>query len=55
MPELLFNRLCLVGLGLIGSSLARLMRDQRDMARTVVAYDVSSSVRDRVRTSALPT
>lgn len=42
------DRLCLVGLGLIGSSIARAAR-LKGLARTIVAADASSTVRDRVR------
>ena len=37
MAEPIFNRLCLVGIGLIGSSIARVARKRGDLARTVVA------------------
>ena len=49
MAEVLFERLCLVGLGLIGSSLARVARERGDLARIVVAHDASMAVLDRVR------
>ena len=47
MPEPVFERLLLVGLGLIGSSIARIARERRDLAREVVAYD-QPAVLDRV-------
>ena len=43
-----FDRLCLIGLGLIGSSIARAAR-AKGLARTIVAADASDSVRARVR------
>jgi cyclohexadieny/prephenate dehydrogenase len=43
----LFNRLCLVGIGLIGSSLAHVAR-QKQLARTIVAADADPAVRKRV-------
>ncbi|HYZ32013.1 MAG TPA: prephenate/arogenate dehydrogenase family protein [Crenalkalicoccus sp.] len=45
----LFERLCLIGLGLIGSSLARMARARGDIARHIVAHDRSAAVLDRVR------
>ncbi len=49
MAEVLFNRLCIIGLGLIGSSLARVARERGDIAQTVVACDTGPGVADRVR------
>ena len=46
--EPLFGRLVLVGLGLIGSSLARAIKRQ-GIARVLVAVDASQAVVDRVR------
>ncbi|HRJ67972.1 MAG TPA: prephenate/arogenate dehydrogenase family protein [Beijerinckiaceae bacterium] len=43
-----FSRLCLIGLGLIGSSIARAVRE-KDLAGTIVAVDASEFVRARVR------
>ena len=43
----LFDRLCLIGLGLIGSSLARVAK-QKHLARSIIAYDASADVRRRV-------
>jgi cyclohexadieny/prephenate dehydrogenase len=43
-----FNRLCLIGLGLIGSSIARAARE-KGLAGTIVAADASPAVRARVR------
>ncbi len=48
MTEPLFERLTVIGLGLIGSSLARRARQQAGIAREVVAYDASAAVRARV-------
>jgi cyclohexadieny/prephenate dehydrogenase len=42
-----FDTVTLIGLGLIGSSLARVIR-QKNLARTIVAVDASESVRARV-------
>ena len=47
MPEPVFERLLLVGLGLIGSSIARIARERQDLAREVVAHD-QPAVLDRV-------
>ena len=44
----LFNRITLIGLGLIGSSLARAIR-MHGLARHIVAADGSDAVRQRVR------
>ncbi|ONG55858.1 cyclohexadienyl dehydrogenase [Pseudoroseomonas deserti] len=49
MAEPLFNRLCLIGLGLIGSSLARMARERGDIARTLVACDHGVGVAARLR------
>jgi cyclohexadieny/prephenate dehydrogenase len=48
LPEPLFERLTLVGLGLIGSSIARAAR-QLKLARTLVAVDRDDAVVGRVR------
>jgi cyclohexadieny/prephenate dehydrogenase len=45
----LFQRLCIIGLGLIGSSLARVARERGDIAATVVACDTGPGVADRLR------
>ena len=45
----LFRRLALVGLGLIGSSVARIARERRELAVEVVACDASAAVCERVR------
>lgn len=47
LTEPLFDRLCLIGVGLIGSSLARVVR-HKGLARTIVATDASADVRRRV-------
>lgn len=47
--EPLFDRLCLLGVGLIGSSLARVARQRGDLARTVVAHAKTPATLDRVR------
>ena len=44
----LFRRVCLVGLGLIGSSLARCLKAEPGLAGEVVALDASAFVRARV-------
>ncbi|MCI0754622.1 prephenate dehydrogenase/arogenate dehydrogenase family protein [Teichococcus vastitatis] len=49
MAEPIFERLCLIGLGLIGSSIARVARERGDIARTVVACDHGVGVAARVR------
>lgn len=43
-----FRRLALIGNGLIGSSVARAAREQRDLAAEVVVNDRSAAVLDRV-------
>ena len=48
MAEPLFERLCLLGVGLIGSSLARVARARGDLARTVVAHAKSEATLARV-------
>lgn len=49
MPEPLFERLAIVGLGLIGSSIARVAMERRGLCRELVACDRSAHVLDRVR------
>lgn len=49
MAAPLFRRLCLIGLGLIGSSLARLARERGDIAAEIVACDHGVGVAARVR------
>ncbi len=49
MAEPLFDRLCLVGIGLIGSSIARVARKRGDIARTVVATTRRAETLARVR------
>ncbi|MBU8544525.1 MULTISPECIES: prephenate/arogenate dehydrogenase family protein [Roseomonadaceae] len=49
MAEPLFERLCLLGVGLIGSSIARVARQRGDLARTVVAHAKTPATLDRVR------
>ncbi len=48
MPEPLFRRLALIGVGLIGSSLARVARERGDIAAEVVATARSAQTRERV-------
>ena len=48
MPEPLFQRLALIGIGLIGSSLARITRQRDDIAAELVAHDSSPDVLARV-------
>ncbi len=43
-----FQRLTLIGAGLIGSSVARVVRERRDLAEEVVVTDRSAMVLDRV-------
>ena len=45
----LFERLCLIGLGLIGSSIARVARERGDIARVVVASAKTEATLARVR------
>lgn len=47
LPEPLFERLALIGMGLIGSSIARAARRQ-NLARSIVAIDRDDDVRARV-------
>jgi cyclohexadieny/prephenate dehydrogenase len=49
MSEPVFERLTLIGIGLIGSSLARRAMGESGIAREVVACDSSASVCERVR------
>jgi cyclohexadieny/prephenate dehydrogenase len=49
MAEPVFERLCLVGIGLIGSSIARVARKRGDLARTVVATARRPATLARVR------
>lgn len=48
MPEPLFRRLALIGIGLIGSSIARAARERETIAAEIVACDASAAVRKRV-------
>ena len=50
MPEPLFQRLVIVGLGHIGSSVARVAMDRRAICRELVACDRDAGVCERVRT-----
>jgi cyclohexadieny/prephenate dehydrogenase len=47
MPEPLFRRLALIGVGLIGSSVARIARSRGDIAAEVVAYAPTERTRAR--------
>jgi cyclohexadieny/prephenate dehydrogenase len=49
MAEPLFDRLCLVGIGLIGSSIARVARKRGDIARSLVATARRPQTLARVR------
>jgi cyclohexadieny/prephenate dehydrogenase len=48
MPEPLFQRLALIGIGLIGSSVARIARERGDLAAEVVVTARSAATLDRV-------
>ncbi|MES2713519.1 MAG: prephenate/arogenate dehydrogenase family protein [Pseudomonadota bacterium] len=48
MAEPLFRRLCIIGPGLIGSSIARFARSRDDIATTIVACAQSEATRARV-------
>ena len=48
-PGPLFDRLCLLGVGLIGSSIARVAKVRGDIARTVVAHAKTPATLQRVR------
>ena len=48
MPEPLFRRLALIGIGLIGSSVARIARERGDIAGEVVANARTSATLERV-------
>lgn len=47
--EPLFDRVCLLGVGLIGSSIARIAKQRGGLARTVVAHAKTPATLDRVR------
>ncbi len=49
MAEPLFNRLCLVGIGLIGSSIARVAQKRGDIAKTLVVTTRRAETLERVR------
>ncbi|MCE2918698.1 MAG: prephenate/arogenate dehydrogenase family protein [Roseomonas sp.] len=49
MAEPLFNRLCLVGIGLIGSSIARVAKKRGDIAKTIVVTTRRPETLQRVR------
>jgi cyclohexadieny/prephenate dehydrogenase len=49
MAEPLFERLCLVGAGLIGGSIARVARERGDIARQVVVHSRRAETLRRVR------
>jgi len=49
MAEPLFERLCLVGIGLIGSSIARVARKRGDIARKIVVTTRRAETLQRVR------
>ena len=49
MPEPVFRRLALIGVGLQGGSVGRAARLRGDLAGTVVGYDISPAARARLR------
>src|SRR4051794_34372298 len=49
MPDFLFERLCLIGVGLVGGSIARAARERGGIARTVVAQTRRPETLARVR------
>ena len=49
MPEPLFRRLAIIGVGLIGSSIARIATEKRTLADELVVYDQSVQVLARVK------
>jgi cyclohexadieny/prephenate dehydrogenase len=49
MPEPLFQRLALIGIGLIGSSVARIAKERGDLAAEVVVNARTQKTLDRVR------
>jgi cyclohexadieny/prephenate dehydrogenase len=49
MPEPLFRRLALIGIGLIGSSVARIARERGDLAGEVVVNARTAKTMERVR------
>ena len=53
MAEPVFQRLALIGIGLIGSSVARRAREAGTLARTVVAHARSAATLERVRELAI--
>src|SRR6516225_7517628 len=48
MPEPLFRRLALIGIGLIGSSVARIARQRGDLAGEIVVNARTQKTLDRV-------
>ncbi|MCO6417749.1 prephenate/arogenate dehydrogenase family protein [Siccirubricoccus sp. KC 17139] len=48
-PEPIFDRLCLIGVGLIGSSIARAAKEKGGIARTIVAHTRREATLARVR------
>ncbi len=49
MAEPVFRRLALIGVGLIGSSVARAAQERGGLAAEVVGYAHRAATRDRVR------
>src|ERR1051326_5053488 len=49
MPEPVFRRLALIGIGLIGSSVARIARERGDIAAEVVVTARTAKTLERVR------
>ncbi|MBL1242570.1 MAG: prephenate/arogenate dehydrogenase family protein, partial [OCS116 cluster bacterium] len=46
MKKFEFETICIIGLGLLGSSLTRVIKE-REIAANLVGYDVSADVRKR--------
>src|SRR4051794_6947210 len=49
MPDLLFRRLTIIGVGLIGSSIARVAKEKNNLTQELVVYDQSVQVLARVK------
>ncbi|HTH95822.1 MAG TPA: prephenate/arogenate dehydrogenase family protein, partial [Stellaceae bacterium] len=46
--KIIFDKVCLIGIGLIGSSMAHAMRAQ-GLAKTISIYDIDPAARDVAR------